>query len=210
MLEYFEHLLNTISPMTAYLALGISAFLENVVPPIPGDTVVVFGAYMVSIGKLDFWGVYISTTLGSVVGFVTMYLAGWKFGRTFIQQRRLREKIFKAEDIKKVEVWFGKWGYWVIFANRFLSGTRSVISLFAGFFHLKIYYVFILGLISAAVWHAILIIAGILVGKNWHVISTVVLRYNQFFLLLIIILITFFVIRRIKRRKTLAAKTHEE
>jgi membrane protein DedA with SNARE-associated domain len=209
MLDYLEQLFEHISPVVAYIILGCSAFLENVVPPIPGDMVVVLGAYLVSMEKLDFWGVYIATTIGSLAGFMTMYLAGKYFGRPFIYKKS-RARFFKEAHIKRVEIWFSKWGYWVIFANRFLSGTRSVISLFAGFFHLKIYYVFVLGLISAAVWHAILIIAGILVGKNWHVISTVVLRYNQFFLLLIIILITFFVIRRIKRRKTLAAKTHEE
>ena len=37
----------------------------------------------------------------------------------------------------KVEKWFADWGYWVIFANRFLSGTRSVVSIFAGLFHLN-------------------------------------------------------------------------
>ena len=41
------------------------------------------------------------------------------------------------QRIEKIEVWFAKYGYWVIFANRFLSGTRSVISLFAGIFKLN-------------------------------------------------------------------------
>jgi membrane protein DedA with SNARE-associated domain len=201
MLEYFQDLLNSISPMTAYLALGISAFLENVVPPVPGDTVVVFGAYLVSTGRLDFWGVYISTTLGSVIGFIAMYLAGWRFGRAFIQNRRLREKIFKVDDIKKVEIWFGKWGYWVIFANRFLSGTRSVISLFAGSFHLHPLPVIALSLASALIWNALLITAGMLLGDNWEIIINIISRYNQVFVLLIIIFVIYFIYRRRKKSK---------
>ena len=200
MLQYLQDILNTISPQTAYLALGISAFLENVLPPIPGDTVVVFGAYLVSTGRLDFWGVYLSTTLGSVIGFLTMYLAGWIFGRAFIQNRRIREKIFKAEDIKKVEVWFSKWGYWVIFANRFLSGTRSVISIFAGSFHLHPLPVISLSLASALIWNALLIFAGMLLGDNWEIVINIIARYNQIFILIIVVAISVFIYRRWKKR----------
>ena len=167
MIAYLEQLFEHLSPIIAYILLGFSAFIENVIPPIPGDTVVIIGAYLVSIDKLDFWGVYLSTTIGSLMGFMTMYMIGRYFGRPFIYKKKSRARIFKESQIKKVEIWFSKWGYWVIFANRFLAGTRSVISLFSGFFHLKILYVFILGLISAAVWHALLIVAGS-VGGRWQ------------------------------------------
>jgi membrane protein DedA with SNARE-associated domain len=80
MVEFIENIFNQINPFTAYIVLLISAFTENVLPPVPGDTVVVLGAYLVSIDKLDFWGVYISTTLGSVAGFGTMYFIGRYFG----------------------------------------------------------------------------------------------------------------------------------
>ena len=203
MIDYLEQLLEHISPMIAYLIFGISAFLENVIPPIPGDMVVVLGAYLVSVDKLGFWGVYISTTIGSLIGFMTMFMIGKYFGRPFIYKKS-RARFFKESYLEKVEVWFSKWGYWVIFANRFLSGTRSVISLFAGFFHLKTFYVLCLGLVSAAVWHAVLLIAGVLVGNNWHHISTIILRYNQIFLVLLIFLIAVFFIRRSRRKRRAA------
>ena len=201
MLDYLQKLLDNIDPVTAYFVLGISAFLENVLPPIPGDTVVVFGAYLVSVDRLGFWGVYVSTTLGSVIGFVTMYYLGLKYGRAFIQHRRVRKKIFKAEDIKKVEIWFGKWGYWVIIANRFLSGTRSVISIFAGLFHLHPLPVIGFALVSALIWYALLIIAGMLLGDNWEVIIDVISRYNQVFIVLTVLIIGYIFYRIRKKRK---------
>ena len=200
MLEYLQNLLNQIDPLMAYIVLGISAFLENVLPPIPGDTVVVVGAYLVSTGKLGFWGVYTSTTIGSVIGFFTMYFLGLKFGRAFIQHRRIREKVFREEDIKKVETWFGKWGYWVIFANRFLSGTRSVISLFAGLFHLHPLAVISLSLLSALIWNALLINAGMLLGDNWEVIIDIISRYNQIFIVLIVIIAGYLIYRSRKKK----------
>jgi len=45
-----------------YVALFLSAYIENIFPPIPGDTVTVIGAYFVGTGKLNFWGVYFSTS----------------------------------------------------------------------------------------------------------------------------------------------------
>ena len=94
MAEFLESLLNSIDPFTAYIILFISAFTENVVPPVPGDTVVVIGAYLVSTEKLGFWGVFISTCLGSSAGFMVMYFVGYKFGRKFFYTKS-GSKIFK-------------------------------------------------------------------------------------------------------------------
>ena len=200
MFEYLENLFSQISPAIAYLIIGVSAYAENVIPPIPGDTVVVLGAYLVSIGQLNFWGVYISTIIGSVAGFVTMYYIGRKFGRSFIYKKS-RSKIFKEEHIRKTEIWFGKWGYGVIAANRFLSGTRSVISLFAGLFHLNIILVLLLSIVSAAVWNAILLLAGLLLGKNWEIIITIISRYNNVLIALTLFIIGYIIYRRYHKKK---------
>ena len=201
MVEFLESMFSQISPTTTYIILCLSAFTENVIPPIPGDSVVILGAYLVSIGQLGFWGVYISTTLGSVIGFVTMYYIGRHFGRSFISKKSWA-KIFKPEHIKKVELWFGKWGYWVIIANRFLSGTRSVISLFSGLFHLNAWLVIALSLLSALIWNGLLISAGLLVGTHWEIISNIVSRYNQVLIVLTVMVIGYFIYRKYTKKKS--------
>lgn len=201
MFEFLENLLNSIDPMVAYVALFFSAFLENVIPPVPGDTVVVIGAYLVSTDKLGFWGVFISTCMGSSFGFMVMYLIGAKFGRTFFF-KRTRAKFFKESQINRVEKWFADWGYWVIVANRFLSGTRSVVSVFAGLFHLKAIYVFGLGLVSTMIWNGILILLGLLLGENWNVLIEYISEYNFIFIILTVaIIIIIFTIRQLKKKK---------
>ena len=196
MFEFIENLFNQIDPLISYMVLFISSFAENVLPPVPGDTVVVIGAYLVSIGKLGFWGVYVSTTLGSLAGFTTMYLIGRQVGRRFISKRS-RTRIFKEEYIYKVEVWFSNWGYWVIAANRFLSGTRSVISVFSGIFHLNMLIVLMLATVSASFWNALLISGGLLLGNHWHNISNILSRYNQIVIVLILVIIGYFLSRRL-------------
>ncbi len=195
MLNFINNLFNQIDPLTAYIVLGISAFVENTVPPIPGDTVTVLGAYLISVDKLEFWGVYISTTVGSVLGFFFMYLIGVRFGRSILNSR-IGKKVFNGEQIEKTEIWFNKYGYWIIAANRFLSGTRSVISLFTGFFKLKWYYVLGLAFISAAVWNGLLISAGYMVGENWELIAAILSQYNKIVIALTIGIIIYLIVRR--------------
>jgi membrane protein DedA with SNARE-associated domain len=201
MLDFFENLFEQIDPLTAYMVLLVSAFTENVLPPIPGDTVVVLGAYLVSIEKLNFWGVYLSTTFGSVAGFGTMFFIARHFGKALLY-KKASARLFKETRIEKAQRWFSKWGYWVIFANRFLSGTRSVISIFAGIFHLNSVIVLLLALLSASIWNALLISGGLLLGKNWHIIADFIVRYNQIVFLLILGIIAYLVTRKyiFKRR----------
>jgi len=196
MLEYINQLLQHIDPVMAYGVLFLSAIIENIFPPIPGDTVTVIGAYLITQGNLGFWGVYFSTSAGSLVGFFLMYFFGLKFGRSFVQSK-FKAKIFSEEK------WFVKYGYWVILANRFLSGTRSVIALFAGFFHLEWYKVILFGLISALVWNGLLIYAGYLLGANWDMITEIISRYNEIVIVLMVIaVIVYVVIRRYRKKKT--------
>lgn len=200
MLESITQIFEQINPATAYFLLFLSAIIENIFPPIPGDTVTVLGAYLMTRGKLTFWGVYLSTSTGSLVGFFLMYYVGLKSGRSFIKSK-LRAKIFNEALFAKVEKWFAKYGYWVILANRFLSGTRSVIALFAGFFHLSWYKVIILGLISALIWNGLLIYGGYLLGINWESIKSILSRYNEIVIVLTVIVITVFIFIKVIRRK---------
>jgi membrane protein DedA with SNARE-associated domain len=195
-------MLNQITPGLAYIILFLSAIIENIFPPIPGDTVTVIGSYLITTGKLGFWGVYISTSTGSLVGFFIMYVLGLKFGRSFVKSK-IKSKIFSEEMFDKVEKWFVKYGYWVILANRFLSGTRSVIALFAGFFHLEWYKVILLGLVSALIWNGLLIYAGYLLGINWEIITDIISRYNKIVITLTVtVIIVYVLVKKYRKKKT--------
>jgi membrane protein DedA with SNARE-associated domain len=195
MIQFLDNIFRSIDPVTAYLILFLSAFAENVVPPIPGDTVVLLGAYLVSTSRLDFLGVYLATTFGSAGGFAAMYLVGRYAGHSFLQSRRGR-RWFKQKYLEKARSWFARWGYWIIIVNRFLSGTRSVISLFAGLFHLRPVPVFMLALLGSAIWNALLITGGVMLGRNWQLLEKWISRYNQVLLILLLAGIGYWLVRR--------------
>src|SRR4030043_366407 len=135
---YIEKLLNelrSLPDLLIYFFLGLSAFVENLVPPIPGDTITAFGAFLVGMGRLSFAGVYISTTVGSLLGFLSLFWVGGFLGRHFFIERDFR--FLRAKDIIKAEEWFSRYGYFLILFNRFMPGIRSAVALAAGISRFK-------------------------------------------------------------------------
>ena len=202
-MELFIHYLHNLPDCLIYLFLGLSAFVENLIPPFPGDTITAFGAFLVGSGRLNLFGVYISTTFGSLSGFMGLFLAGRYLGRRFFLKRDYR--FFKKSQILKAEHWFGKYGYFLILTNRFLPGIRSVISIAAGISELKISKVLCLSLISAAIWNFIWIFMGYILGNNWDMveskISAIFMRYNLAIFSLFIALVLVLIIRKKLGRK---------
>ncbi|OGB63606.1 MAG: hypothetical protein A2Y94_14405 [Caldithrix sp. RBG_13_44_9] len=200
-MEGILHALEQASPFWAYVILFISAIIENIFPPLPGDTVILVGAYLVGQGLLSFWGVYISTTLGSVVGFMGIYGLAYWVERKIIE--KYQPRWITRTHIDQVENWFRKYGYGVILLNRFLSGVRSVISLVAGLSKMKPLAVFSLSLISCAIWNGVLIYLGSIVGKNWGKIIELLKVYNRVVLLVVILAIVIWLLYRFIRKRTM-------
>ena len=190
--------LESLPDLLIYIFLGLSAFLENLFPPIPGDTVTAFGAFLVGAGKLDLMGVYIATTLGSLLGFLTLFWIGRWLGRRFFVERDFR--FLKARDIVKAERWLVRYGYLLVALNRFLPGVRSAISLAVGITRLKVIWVALLAFISASVWNLIWILLGRALGAHWGVVEktirAIVVRYNTAVFILFALLILFLLVRK--------------
>ena len=199
-MEEILHSLEHISPVWAYFLLFSSAFIENIFPPIPGDTVTLMGAYLVGRGSLNFWGIYISTSLGSTTGFMTIYGLAYWIERKFIE--KYQPRWINRTHIDLAEDWFRKYGYGVILFNRFLSGVRSVISLVAGLSKMQPFKVFILCLISCATWNAMIIYLGSTVGKNWGKIIEFLRIYNRVVLAVVLLILIFWIFYRFIRNRS--------
>jgi membrane protein DedA with SNARE-associated domain len=199
-MEEILHSLEHASPLWAYLFLFISAFIENIFPPIPGDTFTVVGAYLVGRGSLNFWGVYVCTSLGSVTGFMTIYGLAYWVERKIIE--KYQPRWISRTRIDQVENWFRKYGYGVILFNRFLSGVRSVISLVAGLSKMQPIKVFILCLISCAIWNGLMIYLGSIVGENWSKITEFLKIYNRTVLAVVILTVIFWIFYRFIRNRS--------
>ena len=119
-----------LSPAWIYVTVFVVAYLENVVPPIPGDMIVVFGGYLAGLGQVGLVPVILIATVAGTLGFMSMYAVGRKVGEGVLDPDRMRW--IPKQAAWKVRAWLQRYGYGVVAANRFLSGARSVISLMVG------------------------------------------------------------------------------
>lgn len=191
------------------IILGI-AVGENLVPPVPGDMVVVYGGYLSGIGALDPFVVAGLATLGGAVGFMSMYFLGARFGYALLDDNRLRwlpkKKLIRARSA------LAQRGFVLVAANRFLSGLRSVISLAVGMAHMPAGRTTLWATVSALVWCALLTGAGYVVGENWEVVGEYLETYGWIVGGLIAVFILFHLTRYIRGRRagTSGADASEE
>ena len=196
--EFLLDLITSMSGPYGYGLLAVSAFFENVLPPVPGDTVTVFGGYLVGSGRMSLAGAVLATTAGSFAGFMAMYAAGRFLGHELL---RHGSRIFARETIDRVHRWFERYGVGVVLANRFLSGARSVISICAGIARLSPWLVGALCLVSCLAWNWLLIFAGSKVGENWALIIDLLKKYNAVVAVALGLVAAVWVARRIMQRR---------
>lgn len=199
LLQDFVTWMEALPPLWAYGAIFLIAYGENVIPPIPGDMVVVFGGYLVGIGKINFVLVVLLSTLGGALGFMTMYAVGYVIGEAVMDPNRLRW--ISTRHVEKTRRWLERWGYGLVAANRFLSGLRSVISLTVGMARTNPIYTAILATLSAFVWTALIAYGGYAVGENWQLIGTYLRDYGRLVLGLILLFVIVQLVRWYLKRK---------
>ncbi|MCI0707730.1 MAG: DedA family protein [Ignavibacteriae bacterium] len=199
-MEQIVQELTSLNPLWVYVAVAGIAYIENIFPPFPSDVIVVAAGSLVGIGTIDFSLALVLATAGSTLGFATMYKLGDWFGDKILETGKI--KFIPIESVKKVEVWFQKYGYGLIIANRFMAGTRAVVSFFAGLSELAFAKTVILSFFSALAWNAILLYAGKALGQNWREIASYLETYSQIVTAVISIVLIAVVIRWFLRKKT--------
>lgn len=203
---------STVGPFGVYLIIALIAYLENVLPPVPGDVLLAFGGYLAAEGLVGLFPIWVLTVITSVLGFMSMYGLGNRLEGQISQNRHdhVLLKFVNYEYINRGKVWMEKYGQWVVLANRFLAGTRSVISLTAGMSRLTVGTTVVNAFVSSAVWNAILLAAGWVVRDNWKIIGSYLSDYGKVILIGIGIVTLWRLIGFRMRRKKEKQKSSKE
>lgn len=185
MLENVDELLREVGSW-GYLGLGLASLIEYVFPPFPGDTVTLLGGAWAARGDFSLIVVFLSLLAGSLVGMTVM----WRLGRSiegklsgYPDDHRLLGlevgQLHRAQALMKTK------GAWLLLVNRFLPSFRAVVFIAAGASGYSWRQTMAPGLLSAAVFNAVLMAAGGAIGDNaeaiaaffrtWRTVSFVVL-----------------------------------
>lgn len=151
------------------LLIGLFAGLEYVFPPVPGDAVVVFGAFLVVRRGWSPVSVFTVVLLGSAAGsMLDFYL-----GRAFAARRKAPHPRLDALVER-----FRRHGALYLVVNRFLPSVRALFFVAAGMAGLPAWKVLVFGLASAALWNALLFALGATVGTTWPALREAFATYG--------------------------------
>jgi len=196
--------ISNLNPFWIYVVLFLFSYAENVFPPSPSDLVVLIGGSLVSKSAINFLPTLFLTTAGSVLGFMTLFYIGSLLDKKVLRAGKI--KFISLEALDKAERWFLKYGYLIILANRYLPGTRSVISFFAGVSELKVKKTILLAAISAITWNTIIIYLGFIFGNNIETVDSYLSQYTNIVIVITVIAVLFFIVKYFWQQKRIKNK----
>ena len=159
-----------------YGSIAILMAIESSFIPLPSEIIMPPAGYLASLGQLNFWGIIVAGTLGSVSGALICYFLAQTLGRRLlyklIRSRPAKFFFLTEEKLKASEEFFKDHGKTSIFIARLVPGVRHLISLPAGLAEMNLIDFVISTAGGALVWNSILAGLGYWLGANQNLIKT--------------------------------------
>jgi len=159
-------------------ALGAVMLVENVFPPIPSEAVLPLAGFLVAQGTLDLPSALLMSTAGSLLGALFLYALG-RWGGRPVLYRWHRVLRVDERQLDRADAWFDRYGPWLVFWCRMVPLARSVVSIPAGASEMPIGRFCLLTTVGSLLWNAVLIGAGVMLGRNWEAAARTVGAYSN-------------------------------
>ncbi|GEL06571.1 DedA family protein [Rummeliibacillus stabekisii] len=198
--EWIVYMMNTYG----YIGILILIAVENIFPPIPSEVILTFSGFLTTTSDVTMTGVIIFSTIGSMVGAVTLYGIG-----RLLDVKKLEIIVDRwgyllrltRKDIKKADEWFAKVGIWAVLIGRVVPIVRSLISIPAGMAKMNLGIFLLFTALGSLIWNSVLVYVGARVGSSWGKIVSYIDTYSNLVVLLLSFLILFFIVRLFWRRR---------
>lgn len=180
------------------LILGIE---EAGVPlPIPGDLILAFAGFRISIQKLTWWEAYIWSVIGVSLGSTLLYLVFRIGGRPFVYKYG-KYILLPEARVHQLENWFNQRGKTAILIGRFIPGFRVFISGIAGLVNLNYLLFLPQVIVSSSLWILLFLALGYILGERWGNATEIFQRYGFIMFVVFIGTIVFSVWRQLGKSK---------
>ena len=178
-----------------YILAFLCMFLESSFLPFPSEPFVLYLAYLINLGKLNFLVVYLILVIGSLCGALLNYYLSKKYGLKFFKRWT------DTDIIKKFLKKFDEDKNFYTFIFRFVPVLRQVMSIPAGIVNMKLSHFVFFSLLGIAIWNFILLylcvkVTDPVILKN-HLLTIGIIA---FLLVIIYVLLKKVLINEIKKR----------
>jgi LPXTG-motif cell wall-anchored protein len=203
-LIWIRHLVNSLS----YWGVGILMAVENIVLPIPSELIMPFAGFKTERGPMTLLGVIIAGTVGSVLGGLPLYYAGYALGedrpRKWIE-RYGKWVLLRAKDLDRASARFSVNSFRSVTLGQLVPGIRGLISIPAGVSRMNVGLFLLANLIGTVIWCTVLAVAGRMLGRSFAKIQTFLGPLGWSILGLMVVALGFWLIRRKRRKRSVLA-----
>jgi membrane protein DedA with SNARE-associated domain len=192
--NFFNLVTNFVSTYSYFGVFALS-FLETLFAPLPSEIVLPFAGY-IAWKNNDILFLFISIIVGAIgntLGSLPLYYLGY-LGRSFVEKYG-KYFFINKKRLKTAEKWFEKNKFLTVFFFRFVPGMRSLISIPAGLFRLKIKDYIILTLLGFLIWNSFLVSLGYIFGNYWQESLKYSSQIEFFSLIFFLALVVYFILK---------------
>ena len=141
------------------------------IPPIPSEVILPFTGFLIVQGALPFGGAVAVAVAGALVGAYAAYAVG-RWGRHRITGIGLGRLRLEERHLERVDRYFARYGEVTVSVGRLVPIVRAYISYPAGTAEMKPVRFGVYTVIGSIPFTLALVYAGMLLGKNWTVVSS--------------------------------------
>jgi membrane protein DedA with SNARE-associated domain len=142
---------------------------------VPADVAVALGAFLAQRGEVNGPLLGALCWLANCGSATWTYVMGRRHGASFFKHG-WRRKLLPPEAMKAMRKAYQNYGTLGIFVSRFLPGVRAAVTPFAGVAGLSPARALLPTAVASALWYALLIAAGTLLGNQWSEVRKLVER----------------------------------
>jgi membrane protein DedA with SNARE-associated domain len=176
------------------VGVGLTIFIETVIPPIPSEAVLGAAGVLINDGRMSVVPVILWATAGSVLGALFLYSIGRALGPRRSHAFLDRLPLVETADVDKTFEWFERHGRSAVFFGRMVPIVRSFVSVPAGVVKMPLpqFVLFTAG--GSLIWNSLLIGLGVAAGDfvqaNLHYLDYAVVA-------VVVIAVCWFVYRKV-------------
>lgn len=192
-----------------YWMLALLVGLDNVLVPVPGQTMLIVAAVYAGTGRMNVFAVAVVAWVAATVAGELGYLLGRRQG-TALVHRYGRYVRLTEERYARAEEYYRRRGVWIVVIARFVDVLRQTSGVLAGINELGRPRFTAANVAGAALWTAVWTGLGYSAGSDIGPLYRQALRYQLWLLAAIALVAAVLVVRAVLRRRAQRADARDQ